>query len=274
MKKIRRIVADLVIQKYPRTGALAAAIYGYLKTPKKSFSLYGEDLLALELFNYSSDGIYVDIGAFHERWISNTHALSKLGWAGVVVDVENGKLFSFKARQNCHSFVGAVVPKGFSNDEIILYKFKRMSSEYDTIDKKTADDYVSRHKLCYDCVSVPAIPIDTLLETAKKICKGSIRYLNIDVEGADEAILLSINPQDFGVEVVQFEDNFNLGGTPILRSHMAICGYSLIASQGGTHTYVDDDLINRRFPGVTKESQTPVISKKIGMKKTYSGDGI
>ena len=238
MKKIRRIVADLVIQKYPRTGALAAAIYGYLKAPKKSFSLYGEDLLVLELFNYSSDGIYVDIGAFHERWISNTHALSKLGWAGVVNDVENGKLFSFKARQNCHSFVGAVVPKGFSDDEIILYKFKRMSSEYDTIDKKTADDYVSRHKLCYDCVSVPAIPINTLLE------------------------------------VVQFEDNFNLGGTPILRSHMAICGYSLIASQGGTHTYVDDDLINRRFPGVTKESQTPVISKKIGMKKTYSGDGI
>jgi len=123
-------------------------------------------------------------------------------------------------------------------------------------------------------VSVPAIPINTLLETAKKICKGSIRYLNIDVEGADEAILASINPQDFGVEVVQFEDNFNLGGTPILRSHMAICGYSLIASQGGTHTYVDDDLINRRFPGVTKESQTPVISTKIGMKKPHSGDGI
>lgn len=102
-------------------------------------------------------------------------------------------------------------------------------------------------------MTVPAIPIDTLLEYAYQLCGARVRYLNIDVEGADEAILMSIEPQVFGVEVVQFEDNLNLGGPPCLRSHMAKCGFTLIASQGGLirmslmSLYKSDFLEQRKF---------------------------
>lgn len=249
MAKLRRTVGDFIFHKHPAVAALVAGMFGYLKAPRKSFSLYGEDLLVLEIFGHSSDGLYVDIGAFHERWISNTHALSKLGWSGVAVDVEKGKLISFKMRKNCLPIVGAVVPKDFPEDEVTLYKFRRISSEYDTIDKNTADQYAIRYGMNYDSIKVRAIPIDTLLEITAKRFKGRIRYLNIDVEGADEAILTSIEPEVFGVEVVQFEDNRNLGGSPRLRAHLTGCGYTFLASQGGTHTYVTNQLITDRFPG-------------------------
>jgi len=249
MQKLRRLFADFIFQNSPRISAYVAAAFGYLKSPQKSYSLYGEDLLLLHLFNRNSKGVYVDIGAFHERWISNTHALSKLGWSGVAVDVDTNKLVSFSLRRNCHTRVGAVVPKGFSEQEVVLYKFNRMSSEYDTIDKATADEYAQRYGLNYATVSVPAIAIDHLFESAVKLFSENIRYVNIDVEGADEAILMSINPDAFGIEVVQFENNIDHGGSSLLREHLTNRGYTLVATQGGTHTYVKNEIIKRRFFG-------------------------
>jgi hypothetical protein len=247
--KTKRLVADFIFKYYPRFGAWLAAKYGSFKPPKKSYSLYGEDLLVLELFNYASNGAYVDVGAFHERWISNTHALSKAGWVGTVVDVEESKLISFKKRPGCRTLIGAIVPQGFADRDITLYKFNRMSSEYDTIDRETADDYATRYKLSYSIVKVPAIPIDKLLADAASTVQQPLRYLNIDVEGADEAIIVSIDPSSFGIEVLQFEDNLNLGGSKQLRTHLTDCGYTLVASQGGTHTYAANKLVLKRYPG-------------------------
>ncbi len=250
--KIRRWLADSIYTIFPQLGALIACLYGFVKAPAKSYSLYGEDLVLIELFHRDRSGVYVDVGAFHARWLSNTHLLDKLGWFGVAVDVEKEKLLTFRMRRRCCTHVGAVVPKGYGEKSITLYKFKRMSSEYDTIDKKTADDYASRYGMKYEEYRVPAIPIDSLLDEASRKYGRNIRFLNIDIEGADESILLSIDPDEFGIEVIQFENNREFGGSSVLRQHMKSCGYEFIATLGGTHTYVLGSLILNRFPGRTE----------------------
>jgi hypothetical protein len=247
--KIRRWLADGIYNQFPYLSALVAGLYGFAKAPTKSYSLYGEDLVLMELFHRDRSGVYVDVGAFHARWLSNTYLLDKLGWFGVAVDVEKEKLLTFRTRGRCFPRVGAVVPKGFGKEYITLYKFKRMSSEYDTIDKGTADDYALRYGMKYEECHVPAIPIDLLLEETSREYGRNIRYLNIDIEGADEGILLSIDPGKFGIEVVQFENNREFGGSPVLRQHMESCGYKLTATLGGTHTYALGSFILERFPG-------------------------
>lgn len=245
--KVRRKIADCVYRNFPFLSSCFAAIYGYCRPPKKSYSLYGEDLILSDLFNGDVGGIYVDIGAFHSRWISNTYLLDKLGWYGFAVDVHKDKLLSFKMRRRCLTHVGAVVPKGFFDEEVTLYKFRRMSSEFDTINRETALDYAMRYNMKFDEYIVPAIPVDLLLEKASTQFRGNVKYLNIDIEGADEDILLSINPADFGVEVVQFENNTIFGGTPKVRAHLECCKYTRTASLGGTHTYVANSLVEKRF---------------------------
>jgi len=98
---------------------LIGSLYGFLKRPSKSFSLYGEDLLLNHYFHQISltDGVYVDIGGFHPKWISNTFLLSKQNWKGVVVDLEEEKLKLFQYfRLNCKTICAAVAPENSKNN--------------------------------------------------------------------------------------------------------------------------------------------------------------
>ena len=51
---------------------------------KISYSQSGEDLVLIKYLKYKkiNNGKYLDIGAFHPRWVSNTHILHKKNFSG------------------------------------------------------------------------------------------------------------------------------------------------------------------------------------------------
>jgi len=51
--------------------------------PKKTYSMYGEDLFIKEFFKKKQIGFYVDVGCYHPIDGSNTYLLYKKGWKGV-----------------------------------------------------------------------------------------------------------------------------------------------------------------------------------------------
>ena len=57
---------------------------------KISYSQSGEDLVLSKYLKYKKieKGKYLDIGAFHPRWASNTHILHKKGFSGFCVDLD------------------------------------------------------------------------------------------------------------------------------------------------------------------------------------------
>jgi len=77
---------------------LFGLIYGCLVRPKKSYAQYGEDLIILNFFDKIGvkAGFYLDIGAYHPQFVSNTHLLHKRGWKGVCVDIDDAKLKQFR----------------------------------------------------------------------------------------------------------------------------------------------------------------------------------
>lgn len=157
----------------------------------KSYSQYGEDLIIQDFFKrYLSVGMYLDIGAFHPIMISNTNLLHKNGWKGLAIDIDDFKLKLFERyRRNRALTQKRVVVAGFteSNQYNYVYKFKKPFSEIDTLDKQIAKKIKLDSGLEYKEDKVEAIGINNLLMETK------YNFVNIDVEGVDEQLILSID---------------------------------------------------------------------------------
>lgn len=251
--KFKRALADALHLRMPRLANVLSIFWGYLLPPKKSYSLYGEDLIVANFFGElkkKGAGVYVDIGAFHPKWISNTYKLAKAGWRGFVVDLDESKLFGFGVRKNCWVKCGAVVPVSYSRDTVTIYKFRRMHSEWDTTSLEDAEIMRKKYGVDFDACEVPAIRVDDLLHEAVNTLHGPVDYLNIDVEGADEEIIKGVNLVDYGVSVIQFENNKDFKGSFTLQNYLAAQNFVHLATVGGTHTYVSKQTLKQRYPSL------------------------
>ena len=114
-------------------------LYGELKASKRSYSQYGEDLIILNFFERLgfNDGFYLDIGAYHPTFISNTHLLHTKGWSGVCVDLCEEKLKWFKYKRGSKvRTISAAISEDESGVEVSVFKHKRILSEIDTLNKE------------------------------------------------------------------------------------------------------------------------------------------
>ena len=76
-----------------------------------SFSQFGEDLAVLRLAERLrlGKGIYVDAGAYHPIFGSNTLLLQKKGWRGINVDLDPGRVAIFaRHRPRDHNIVACL----------------------------------------------------------------------------------------------------------------------------------------------------------------------
>lgn len=247
---LRRFIADYIYLKSPKFSAFLSYFWGYIISYNKSYSLYGEDLLLEDVFKdigHIKNGTYLDIGAFHPKWISNTYKLSKIGWRGFVVDIDSQKLWGFKFRKNCWIKCGAAVQSSYQQDTITIYKFRRMHSEWDTINLNEAEKTREKYGVEFDICEIPAIRINELLSEVCLTLGATLDYLNIDIEGADEDLILSVKLKDYGVSVLSFENNSFFPGSSELCDYLTQQGYVHLATLGGTHTYVDRKILKQRF---------------------------
>ena len=86
-------------------------LVGY-KYFKISYSQSGEDLILLKYLKNKKieKGKYLDIGAFHPRWVSNTYLLHKKGFTGYCVDLDEERLrwFRFARGSRVKTICGAI----------------------------------------------------------------------------------------------------------------------------------------------------------------------
>ncbi len=173
---------------------------------KISYSQSGEDLVVTNYLKYKNieKGKYLDIGAFHPRWASNTHFLHKKGFSGFCVDLDEKRLrwFRFARGNKVQTICGAV---SNSNDEFIeVYKFKRKSpfSLIDTTSLEHAEYFSAKGNNKYEIIKVKNFHIN---EIFKKV--GKINVLNIDIEGKDFDVIKSSNLEIIDPEIILIEDN-------------------------------------------------------------------
>ena len=172
----------------------------FKKINKNYFSQFGEDKILSELFNKSiTKGVYVDVGCFHPIKHSNTYLLYKRGWTGINIDMEKIKIDTFNiARPNDLNVLAAISNK---SEDAYVYKTQEygvgstLNKEIIHKDNNIIDEFIITTKTLNSI-------IDNSIYKDKQI-----DLLNIDTEGNDFNVLLSIDLDRYNPKVIIIESH-------------------------------------------------------------------
>tara|TARA_B110000037_G_scaffold127467_1_gene145014 strand:- start:214 stop:915 length:702 start_codon:yes stop_codon:yes gene_type:complete len=166
----------------------------YFRYTRKSFSQFGEDLILEQALDIIKDKniSYLDIGANHPYFLSNTYYFYSKGSYGTLIEPDPKLFRILKKKRPLDNVLNIGV--GFGN-KIVNAKLYIMSNpalntfsfeEAKRIETETKD------KIIYD-INMELIPINFILEDLRSLPS----FISIDVEGLDYQILESINFQKY-----------------------------------------------------------------------------
>lgn len=169
---------------------------------KRSFSQCGEDLLVNYVFNLRNIQYptYLDIGANHPFFLSNTALFYQKGCRGVNVEANPGLIAEFRLfrRKDINLNVGV----GPADDEMDFYVIN--DPTLSTFSKTEADQLAATGK--YTIQSVEKVKLTTVDKIIQQYCNGLFPdFLSIDVEGLDYDILRSIDFDKYWPKVICVE---------------------------------------------------------------------
>lgn len=175
----------------------------------RSYSQFGEDLVVGKIFQ--SIGLdletsyFLDLGAFHPSWISNTFLFYRRGLSGINVDTGRDKIRLFEAfRPRDVSLLAAVVPDD-GPAEVTLASPPGYSEAASVLEGNEApvaeEPRFARFGLRYTRLN--ALKVSELLDLAPR--NKRFAYLNVDCEGLDERIVRSIDLERVRPAVLSFE---------------------------------------------------------------------
>ncbi len=206
--------------------------------PNLCYSQNGEDLILNRLLEDKKEGFYIDIGAHHPIRFSNTHFFYKKGWNGINIDAMPGsmKLFELIRKRDINLETGIASQKGTQT----YYQFNEPA--LNTFDIKEVKAKVNKNYKLINSLSVKVDRLDNILEKYLSTYQ-EIDFMNIDVEGNDEEVLLSNNWDKYRPKLILVEtlnrmklDNENC----IINKYLENKGYSLINKAYDTCIFIQN----------------------------------
>lgn len=155
-----------------------------------SYSQCGEDLIVKYIFDHIgiSQPSYIDVGAHHPYYLSNTALFYQNGSRGINIepDINLYKEFLNYRKEDINLNIGV----GSHEDEIDFYIIS--SSTLNTFSKEEAENYSNEG--AYSIKSVEKVRVRTLPDILKDFSNMSFpQFLSIDAEGVDEIIIKAID---------------------------------------------------------------------------------
>ena len=165
--------------------------YGYTKF----HSQFGEDRYIVENIEFLQKGVFIDIGAGHPTYLSNSYFFEKNGWKCLCIDADINQIELLKKERLNVEWAAISLQEGeISFNQSFL---PELSS---TLQK---DKYGGLIKIPFrDSVRVPAFRLETLLN---KYNIGTIDILDIDVEGTELEVWKSFDYEKHKPKVVIIE---------------------------------------------------------------------
>jgi FkbM family methyltransferase len=157
---------------------------------KTSFSQSGEDLIVKFLFDelQIKNPSYIDIGAHHPYYLSNTALFYQAGSRGINIepDPQLFKRFTKYRKKDINLNIGVGETEGEADFYLIS------SPTLNTFSRQEAENY--RHEGDYQITAVVKTQLNSLHHIIETINHGVFpHFLNLDAEGIDELIIKSID---------------------------------------------------------------------------------
>jgi len=166
--------------------------------PKKTYSMYGEDLIIKKFFKKKQKGFYVDVGCYHPLDGNNTYLLYRKGWTGINLDINKLSIELFNAaRKEDHNVNVAVLNK---SKKVKIY-FRRKINMLNTVDKKFA---TINFKKGFQTKFINSNTLNSILKRSKFKNK-KIDFLNLDIEGNELNALKSIDFKKYKPKLICVE---------------------------------------------------------------------
>jgi FkbM family methyltransferase len=169
------------------------------QAPTISYAQRFEDCYLMRCFGSRREGFYIDIGSGHPVFDNASFAFYLKGWRGVTIEPNPwlARLSRAVRPRDCHveSLVGSAVGAGTF---YMVEEFHGLSTtiESHAISALTRFGKASRSRV---------VPMTTLAELCEQYAAGGIDFLKVDVEGAEEDVLLNGNWRKYRPKVVVAE---------------------------------------------------------------------
>jgi FkbM family methyltransferase len=220
LKKVKAAVWPVLVRRLP---------FGV----QASYSQFGEDMILSWLFRHyrGRPGVYVDVGAYHPVVFSNTYGLYCRGWRGVNVEPRPGALEDFRIfRPRDVNLRLCITPAPAADATLFVFE----EAIHNTIDPADAEESMAAGRKLVARQTVPAATLTAVLDA--HLPPGSpLDLLSIDVEGVDEAILMSNDWSRHSPLVIIFEARGNpytkVPDLPIVK-YLDGVGYDVVAKCG------------------------------------------
>ena len=242
--RLRGLCQDMKLLNRIRREAKPAAAPDPRVNGRMSYSQCGEDLIIehiLALYLKIEKPSYLDIGAHHPTYLSNTYFFYMKGSQGVCVEPDPdlfAELKRIRPRDTCLNVGVGTAPKDKA-------EFFRMSTPtLNTFSRVAAERYESYgNQKIAEVVELPLLPINTILTDYFDACPNLV---SLDIEGYDLEILGTFDfsifrPEVFCLETLTYtEDNSAEKIMPIIEL-MTANGYFTYAD-----TYINTIFIDER----------------------------
>jgi FkbM family methyltransferase len=220
-----------------------------------TYSQFGEDILIRGFFRNKSVGVYVDVGAFHPIYYSNTYALYKLGWNGVAIDANRTFERLYKKFRPRDTFVHAAV--GQSEGRVQFVHFA--SGAFDRL-QEFAGQVPEQFRTGETTREVNMRRLDHILDSSKV---SKIDFLNIDCEGSDLDILSSIDFARLRPLLISVEDHsVNWMVSPLVKT-LAENEYAVYGRCGLSTLFFDSIQKLQSMKGESEPKQGPVWGRDV-----------
>lgn len=210
---------------------------------KLSFSQCGEDLIMQYLFNDLNidQPSFIDIGAHHPKFLSNTYIFYLKGSRGINIepDPELFQNFLIDRKEDKNLNIGIAAEPGEADFYIMN------PSTLNTFVKEEAER-INKEDSSYFIKKTLKIKLEPVAAVIQQYSNGIFPdMLSLDVEGMDEAILQTINYTSSVPKVICVESlSFSAKGEGIKNQHLLNYlidkGYSIYAD-----TFINTILVHR-----------------------------
>lgn len=201
-----------------------------------TWSQFGEDRLVTTLFDQNFAGTFVDVGAFHPIYLSNTYNLYLKGWRGLAIDPNPQMEALFARFRPKDTFVHSAV--GTQSDFVAMTVFEEgtfncLNQHLEQVPEKFRKGALT--------LSVPSKPLAAILSAYKV---ERMDFLNVDCEGADLEILQSNDWNRWKPRVVCVEDHAQEWQSSEIARYMMERNYSLRYRMGLTSIFLSNKGLN------------------------------
>jgi FkbM family methyltransferase len=170
-----------------------------MATPTVSYAQRFEDLYLMRCFAGDSDGFYIDIGSGHPVYDNTSFAFYLKGWHGITVEPNPWLARLSRAVRPRDRHVEALVGAAVGEATFYLVNgFHGLSTMIESHARAAQTQFGKSSQAI-------AVPVTTLKDLCRRHAPPAFDFLKVDVEGAEQDVLLNGDWQNYRPKVVVAE---------------------------------------------------------------------